>query len=116
LREGDLLTPVTTPHTDDQRMCDRGIPEHLAARYDNIVLTTVGAADPATFGTTTVTTETGRLALTSDGAGKALEHGELLDTLSEIKIPHQCAQRLTQLGAGRPKADNTTALVIDTRH
>jgi serine/threonine protein phosphatase PrpC len=114
LLEDDLLTPVTTPHTHGQRMRGRGIPEHLAARYDNIVLTTVGTADPATLGTTTITTETGRLALTSDGVGKTLEREDLFDTLSDIKNPQRCAQHLAELGASSPRADNATALVIDT--
>ncbi|CRK56891.1 hypothetical protein [Alloactinosynnema sp. L-07] len=115
LVDDNQLTPLTTPHTQGQWMRDLGMPENVAAGSDNIVLTTVGTADPSEFGTTTTTTASGRLALTSDGVGMTLKPAELLETLSQIDSPQRCAQRLVELGAAHPTADNSTALVIDTR-
>ena len=114
LLDDNLLTPLTFPHTKGQALRESGYPESVAARHDNVVLTTVGTADPTTLGTSTVTTDSGRLALTSDGVGKALTRAELHETLSEITDPRDCAEFLVGFGVDRPHADNATALVIDT--
>ena len=116
LIEGNLLTPLTTPHTRGQRLREAGRAEDFAARFDNIVLTTVGTADRATLGATTVTTETGRLVLTSDGVGDAAKREDLHTLLTTVSDPQLCARSLVERGVDRPRADNATALVIDTPH
>ncbi|MCK2240039.1 MULTISPECIES: PP2C family serine/threonine-protein phosphatase [unclassified Crossiella] len=108
------LNRLTTPHTQGQQMRLRGIRESLASRYDNVVLTTVGTADPRTLGSTTFTIHSGRLALTSDGVGAALHHSALHTVLSQGADPQVCARNLVQRGLARPRADNATAMVIDT--
>lgn len=114
LVEGNLLTQLTTDHTVGERMRQQGRSEHLAAYNDNVVFTSVGTAEPVTLGKTTVSTEAGRLALVSDGVGKGLDTAVLHEVLQEISDPREAAEYLVEFGVVRPRADNATALVIDT--
>lgn len=115
LFEDGVLRLLTTDHTHGQLLRARGVSEEIAALSDNRIYTTVGRAQdhPAEIGRLTVTTR-GRLALFSDGVGKAVPHDIIELALTEYPDPDDCARELAELGASVERADNATALVIDT--
>lgn len=115
LLDADGMRQLTRDHTEGQRMRDAGISEPIAARYDHIVLTTVRHAmeAPAKIGTASVTSN-GRFLLVSDGVGKPLPDDLIECALTEFADPGECARELVELGVLDDRADNATALVIDT--
>ncbi|KOV84817.1 hypothetical protein ADL03_15735 [Nocardia sp. NRRL S-836] len=117
LLDADGLRQLTHDHTKGQRLRDAGIDELTAARFDNIVLTSVRNAinDPAGIGTASVTSKGHqRLLLVSDGVSKPLPDDMIECALTEFSNPKECARALVELGVLDDRADNATALVVDT--
>ncbi|MFC6094379.1 PP2C family protein-serine/threonine phosphatase [Saccharothrix lopnurensis] len=114
LLEDTLLTRLTTDHTVGERIRQADRPEPPAACNDNVVVTSVGTADPLTLGTAVARTEGGRLAPVGDGGGKGVEPAVLHEVLREVGDLGEAAEFLVGFGVDRPRADNATALVIDT--
>ncbi|GAB3902253.1 PP2C family protein-serine/threonine phosphatase [Kibdelosporangium lantanae] len=108
----NALHPLTVDLTIGEEMRRHGACDHLAARHDHQVLTTLGQATPVTVSVVPDVYHQ-RVLLLSDGAARTLT----LDRLTEIAREHEhdpqaCADTIVSEASESGSRDDKTAVVV----